>query len=597
MSGIQFNTRNGLSVGLYGQVIDSSGNGTLSSLTLTTPLSPQYGGIGTPMLGVPIYNGSIYVAATPGVDYVSPTASTTYTFKQTFAAASAGVSGSLNIPNTSTSNTPIAGDLYGTASGLYWNNGVASKLLAYADGSNISGSLNASISGNALTSTTATNLALGTAGAIPYQTGAGYTSFTAVGAAGYILQANGITAPTWINPASLTVAAANNISGVVSVVNGGTGATSPSQALTNLLPSGGVTGYVLEYNGAGSYVWAAQSGVNSAIGTTISIQRLTYTVGFSGVTVGQTIFTTPTYVPGSGQLKVFINGVRQFDSEYVETNTTTVTLNTGVSANDIILIEIDGYSTWSPIAIGIAYTPGGSITATDVQNAIIQLDTLKAPIASPTFTGTPRSNATLSVGDSSTQLATTSWSTTALNLKANLASPTFSGTPQAPTPATNDNTLKLATTAYVQANLVSYAPLANAVLTGTPTSPTYTSGSTLQIANVAYVQSLTTALFAAVHNVTGTRAQSTSANHIYTNTTGKPMMVSVTSTCALSSRTKNLALKVNGIVVSSLTFMVDGGNLSVTAIVSIGGTYEYLNISAGNLAVTVDSIDIWTETY
>lgn len=39
----------------------------------------------------------------------------------------------------------------------------------------------------------------------------------------------------------------------------------------------------------------------------------------------------------------------------------------------------------------------------------------------------------------------------ALNLKAPLASPTFTGTPAAPTPATADNSTKLATTAYVKA--------------------------------------------------------------------------------------------------------------------------------------------------
>lgn len=53
---------------------------------------------------------------------------------------------------------------------------------------------------------------------------------------------------------------------------------------------------------------------------------------------------------------------------------------------------------------------------------------LKAPIASPTFTGTPAAP-TAAPGTSTTQLATTAFVTTADNLKAPLASPAFTGTP------------------------------------------------------------------------------------------------------------------------------------------------------------------------
>ena len=43
----------------------------------------------------------------------------------------------------------------------------------------------------------------------------------------------------------------------------------------------------------------------------------------------------------------------------------------------------------------------------------------------------------------------------ALNLKAPLASPTFTGTPKAPTPLTSDNSTRIATTAYVKQNIPS----------------------------------------------------------------------------------------------------------------------------------------------
>ena len=115
--------------------------------------------------------------------------------------------------------------------------------------------------------------------------------------------------------------------------------------------------------------------------------------------------------------------------------------------------------------------------------------TSKAPLASPTFTGTPTLPTgtiatTQSAGNNSTAVATTSYvdgaistlSTSAqdaLNLKAPLASPTFTGTPTLPTgtiattQSAGNNTTAVATTAYVDGALVSKAPLASPTFTGT----------------------------------------------------------------------------------------------------------------------------------
>lgn len=65
-----------------------------------------------------------------------------------------------------------------------------------------------------------------------------------------------------------------------------------------------------------------------------------------------------------------------------------------------------------------------------------------------------------------------------------LASPTFTGTPVSTTPAPGDNSTKIATTAYVAA----YAPLASPALTGTPTVPTAAPATnTTQAASTAFV--------------------------------------------------------------------------------------------------------------
>jgi hypothetical protein len=56
--------------------------------------------------------------------------------------------------------------------------------------------------GSASTATTATNLAGGGAGYVPYQSGSGATSFLAAGTIGYVLTSNGTSAPTWTAPAA-----------------------------------------------------------------------------------------------------------------------------------------------------------------------------------------------------------------------------------------------------------------------------------------------------------------------------------------------------------------------------------------------------------
>lgn len=73
---------------------------------------------------------------------------------------------------------------------------------------------------------TATNLAGGVAGSVPYQTGAGATTFLGIGSSTFILTSTG-SAPQWSNPTGVTVGTATN------AVN--TGITANSTNATNYL--------------------------------------------------------------------------------------------------------------------------------------------------------------------------------------------------------------------------------------------------------------------------------------------------------------------------------------------------------------------------
>jgi len=97
----------------------------------------------------------------------------------------------------------------------------------------------------------------------------------------------------------------------------------------------------------------------------------------------------------------------------------------------------------------------GSIAQSKITNLTTDL-AAKAPLASPTFTGTPSlptgtTGVTQTAGNSTTALATTAFVTTADNLKANLASPTFTGSVVVPDQTAGDNSTKAANTKYVDA--------------------------------------------------------------------------------------------------------------------------------------------------
>lgn len=150
---------------------------------------------------------------------------------------------------------------------------------------------------------------------------------------------------------------------------------------------------------------------------------------------------------------------------------------------------------------------------------------LKAPLASPTFTGDPKAP-TPATADNDTSIATTAFVKaqgyttqvlldahktsadhdgryytetevdTALALKAALASPAFTGNPTAPTPAAVDNDTSIATTAFVKtqgyllpSDITGKADLASPTFTGDPKAPTpATADNDTSIATTAFVK-------------------------------------------------------------------------------------------------------------
>jgi len=191
------------------------------------------------------------------------------------------------------------------------------------------------------------------------------------------------------------------------ISEGGTGVTSTSAILNAILPAGATSGYVLTTGGVGNYFWAAGSGGGgggATPGTTITSTRLTYSGDSSN-----TKFITPTF-NNSTQLRAYINGVRQLESEYhANTANSRILFSTAPAVGDSILLEVDGYAVYEYFANNIAYTTNELLGAANtIQSAIDTLTTSAAFESGADFVGRV-TGLTMNIAASNTSFATTAY--------------------------------------------------------------------------------------------------------------------------------------------------------------------------------------------
>ena len=142
------------------------------------------------------------------------------------------------------------------------------------------------------------------------------------------------------------------------------------------------------------------------------------------------------------------------------------------------------WQTLDKTAVGLANVDNTADANKPVSGPTQAALNLKAPLASPTFTGTVIAP-TQAAGTNNTTVATTEFVARDF---APIMSPTFGGDPRAPTPATADNDTSIATTSYVKANLAGYAPLDSPLFIGNPRGPTPTEGDAdTSLATTAFV--------------------------------------------------------------------------------------------------------------
>jgi len=151
--------------------------------------------------------------------------------------------------------------------------------------------LNQNTTGSAATATTATNIAGGTDGEIPYQTAAGTTSFIAIGTSNYILQGNGAASPTWTSAPTVAVTNMTGTGGF-SITGNATTATTATDI------AAGAAGEIL-YQSAANITGFSAAGTSGQYLTSGGTGTPTWTTGLSNpmTTLGDIIYENSTPAP------------------------------------------------------------------------------------------------------------------------------------------------------------------------------------------------------------------------------------------------------------------------------------------------------------
>ena len=221
-------TTGGVEAWVQGQVLYYDPTVT-GGLTKTKPAAPN---------AIAVVAAVVHVGSSNGILFVRPT----------FGSVLGGTDG--NVQFGTLNNLDV---IQYNSTGQYWQNVAASSL-------SVSYAATAGSAGSATTATTATNLAGGAAGSVPYQTGSGATTFLGLGTSTYLMIA-GATAPQWTDPATVTVGNATSATSATTATNlaGGAAASIPYQSgagtTTFLASAAGDAGKVLQSNGTGAPSW------------------------------------------------------------------------------------------------------------------------------------------------------------------------------------------------------------------------------------------------------------------------------------------------------------------------------------------------------
>ena len=263
-----------------------------------------------------------------------------------------------------------------------WENVAASSL-------SVSYAATAGSAGSATTAGTATNLAGGAAGSVPYQTGSGATTFLGLGTSTFILTA-GASAPGWTDPASITVGNATSATSATTATNlaGGAAASIPYQtgagATTFLASGAGDAGKVLQSNGTSAPTWVTPTAYATVTDDTTT--NSTFYPLFANQTSGNltTLFSSSTkyqYNPSTGTLTSTVFSGSGASLTNLPAGQLSGTIPSGVLGNSSLFIGTTSIAlnrtsaSQSLTGVNIDGSAGSATTATNANNVAVTDDT------------------------------------------------------------------------------------------------------------------------------------------------------------------------------------------------------------------------------
>lgn len=224
----------------------------------------------------------------------------------------------LFFPTVTLSQATSAAVTQGAVVNAYYNSSNAgnASLVIQNGGIGVTGNSyfanNLTVNGNIIGSaTTATNLAGGATGGIPYQTAAGATNFIGIGTLGQVLQSNGTTA-SWVSTSSLIAGTAytattilNGTAGqlVYQSAPGVTAFTGPGTA-GQILVSAGTAAPV--YTNTGSIYVGNSARVDTVAQTANASYYPTFVDANNPTAASEIVYTTSSFIinPSSGNIRV-----------------------------------------------------------------------------------------------------------------------------------------------------------------------------------------------------------------------------------------------------------------------------------------------------
>ena len=308
-------TQNANNVAITGGSINGTtiGASTASTVTGTTiTANSSFSGPGTGLTGTAT---SLSIGGSAGSATTAGSVTNSVTFNNGGTGAASGTTFNGSVAQTISYNTIGAPSTTGTGASGSWGISITGNAATVTNGVYTTGSysnptwitsiLGSIVSGAVASATTYTNLSGGLAGSLPYQSGAGATTFLGIGSSNYVLTSTG-SAPQYVAQSTLSVGSASTATTATNLA-GGIASQIPYQtgAGTTAFVANGTTGQFLTSNGTSAPSWSTVSTAITITDDTSSASN--YYPLFARVTTGTTnteytSSTKYTYNPSTGVL-------------------------------------------------------------------------------------------------------------------------------------------------------------------------------------------------------------------------------------------------------------------------------------------------------